>query len=174
MPFVKPITIRETIEKIHKKEFLLPAIQREFVWSTEQIERLFDSLLRGYPISSFLFWEVERERSTTFKFYEFIRDYHQRDSFHNQMADVSGEEGVTAILDGQQRLTSLYIGLRGSYAYKLPWKRKQNDNAYPTRRLHLNLTQPAMDSDLEFDFQFLTSEEAGNAKKDDLALPGFE
>ena len=55
MAFVEPITIKEAIDNIHKKNYLLPAIQREFVWATEQIERLFDSLMRDYPINSFSF-----------------------------------------------------------------------------------------------------------------------
>ena len=66
MSFVEPLTIKDAIENIHRKNYLLPAIQREFVWSPEQIERLFDSVMREYPISSFLFWEVERSK---------IRDY---------------------------------------------------------------------------------------------------
>ena len=40
MPFGLPITIKDAVEHIHKKEYLLPAIQREFVWSAEQIEKL--------------------------------------------------------------------------------------------------------------------------------------
>jgi uncharacterized protein with ParB-like and HNH nuclease domain len=122
MPFGLPITIKEAVEHIHKKEYLLPAIQREFVWSADQIERLFDSLMRGYPISSFLFWRVERANQDNYQFYEFIRDYHERDNINNPKANVVGEESITAILDGQQRLTSLYIGLRGSYSYKLAKK----------------------------------------------------
>ena len=51
MPFVEPITIKEVIENVHKKNYLLPAIQREFVWGTEQIKKLFDSLMRDYPIT---------------------------------------------------------------------------------------------------------------------------
>ncbi|MCG8582911.1 MAG: DUF262 domain-containing protein [Bacteroidales bacterium] len=37
----------------------MPAIQREFVWSHSKIEWFFDSLMRNYPISYFLFWNVE-------------------------------------------------------------------------------------------------------------------
>ena len=136
-----PITIKKSIENIHTKEYLLPAIQREFVWDTEQIGRLFDSLMRDYPISSFLFWEVEKENTTNYQFYEFVREYHERDNRHNPKANLSGENGVVAILDGQQRLTSLYIGLRGTYAYKLPRKRWDNDTAFPKRKLYLNITR---------------------------------
>lgn len=46
MSFEKALTIKECIENIHRKKYLLPAIQREFVWDTGQIERLFDSLMR--------------------------------------------------------------------------------------------------------------------------------
>ena len=47
--------IKNIVNEINIK-YYLPAIQREFVWSTEQIETLFDSLMQGYPISTFLFW----------------------------------------------------------------------------------------------------------------------
>ena len=159
MAFVEPIKIKEAIDNIHKKNYLLPAIQREFVWGTDQIERLFDSLMRDYPISSFLFWEVEKQNISNFQFYEFVREYHERDNTHNPKADISGENGITAILDGQQRLTSLYIGLKGTYAYKLPRKRWDNDSAFPKRKLCLNLLSRAEDVDFVFDFKFLAKKE---------------
>ncbi len=159
MAFVEPITIKEAIESIHRKNYLLPAIQREFVWSTDQIERLFDSLMRDYPINSFLFWAVDKANISNYQFYEFIREYHERDSRHNPKADLNGETGITAILDGQQRLTSLYIGLKGTYAYRLPRKRWDNDSAFPKRKLCLNLLFPAENGDLEYDFRFLTKSE---------------
>jgi uncharacterized protein with ParB-like and HNH nuclease domain len=52
MAFVEPITIKDAIDNIHRKNYLLPAIQREFVWSTDQIETLFDSLMRDCPSSN--------------------------------------------------------------------------------------------------------------------------
>lgn len=168
MSFVEPITIREAIENVHKKNYLLPAIQREFVWGTEQIERLFDSLMRDYPISSFLFWEVEKQNIRKYQFYEFVRDYHERDNRHNPKADLGGESGITAILDGQQRLTSLYIGLKGTYSYKLPRKRWDNDSAFPKRKLYLNLLSPSDDEDLEFNFKFLTKDEANRKDRDNF------
>jgi len=168
--FQTPITIKETIESLHRKRYLLPAIQREFVWDPEQIIRLFDSLMRGYTISSFLFWNVNKTKVGEFQFYEFIREYHERDNTHNPKANVTGEEEVTAILDGQQRLTALYIGLKGSYAYKIPWKRWDNDDAFPTRKLYLNLVAKAEDFDLLYDFRFLTAEEASVKKEDEFWL----
>jgi uncharacterized protein with ParB-like and HNH nuclease domain len=171
MSFVEPITIREAIENVHKKNYLLPAIQREFVWSTEQIERLFDSLMRDYPINSFLFWEVEKQNISKYQFYEFVRDYHERDSRHNPKANLGGESGIIAILDGQQRLTSLYIGLKGTYSYKLPRKRWDNDSAFPKRKLYLNLLSPSDNVDLEFNFNFLTKDEANRRDNDNFWFP---
>jgi len=150
----------EAIENIHGKKYLLPAIQREFVWDTEQTERLFDSLMRNYPISSFLFWKVNKQKVKDYQFYEFIRDYHEKYKKHNPKADVKGDEEITAILDGQQRLTALYIGLKGTYAYKLPRKFWDNDQAFPERKLYLNLLKKSDNIDLEYDFKFITEEEA--------------
>ena len=114
MSFQTPLTINEVIAKIHTKKYLLPSIQREFVWDTNQIIMLFDSLMRDYPINAFLFWEVGKENLNEFMFYEFLRDYHQMKNYHNEKADLKGNESIIAVLDGQQRLTSLYIGLKGS------------------------------------------------------------
>lgn len=160
MSYETALKISDVVNNIHKKKYLLPAIQREFVWNTYQIERLFDSIMRNYPISSFLFWQVDKESVNDYEFYEFLREFHERDRRHNSKADVSGEEGITAILDGQQRLTSIYIALKGSFAEKLPRKRWDNDLAYPKKKLYLNLVNKSEDSELEYDFTFLTDEEA--------------
>lgn len=159
MAFQTPLTINEVIGKIHTKKYLLPSIQREFVWSTNQITKLFDSLMRDYPINAFLFWEVAKDKLNEFMFYEFLRDYHQRKNSHNEKANLNGDESVVAVLDGQQRLTSLYIGLKGSYAYKLSYKRWDNPEAYPVRKLYLNLLGKADDNEFEYEFEFLTSSE---------------
>ncbi|SHI07472.1 DUF262 domain-containing protein [Clostridium grantii] len=167
MAFQTPLTISEVITNIDSKKYLLPSIQREFVWSTNQITKLFDSLMRDYPINAFLFWKVSKENINEFRFYEFLRDYHQRKKRHNEKANLNGSEDIIAILDGQQRLTSLYIGLKGSYAYKLSYKRWDNDQAYPVRKLYLNLLTASEDPENEYEFEFLTESEAEN-KEDDL------
>ena len=56
--FKNPITIADAIYKIEHSKYLLPAIQREFIWENPKIEWLFDSIMRNYPIASFLFWKV--------------------------------------------------------------------------------------------------------------------
>jgi uncharacterized protein with ParB-like and HNH nuclease domain len=161
MAYQTAITIKAAITAIQQRKYVLPAIQREFVWTEYQIERLFDSLMREYPISTFLFWKVERGNVNRFQFYEFLKDYHEKSNRHNKKADLSNEEDITAILDGQQRLTSLYIALRGSYARKLPYYRRDSAHAFPKKKLYLNLLQRAEDDELEmqFDFRFLKEDD---------------
>ena len=98
MAFQTPLTIKVTVDNIRQRKYLLPSIQRELVWGTDKIERLFDSLLRGYPIGSFLFWNVSKEESDKYQFYEFIKDYHERDKRHNPKADIGNNSGFTAVL----------------------------------------------------------------------------
>jgi len=159
MAFQTPISVSEAVENIRRGKYLLPAIQREFVWKPDQIIRLFDSLMKDYPIGSFLFWDVAPEKVKEYQFYRFIQDYHERDRKHNVKAQPSREQDVVAVLDGQQRLTSLYIALKGSYAAKKRYYHWSSDHAFPVRRLYLNLTQPSDDFDLEYDFRFREEEE---------------
>lgn len=159
MAYETPLTIAEVMQDISNNKYVLPSIQREYVWDTEQIETLFDSLMQDYPIGAFLFWEIEKSRLLDYDFYEFLRNYHEKNNTHNKKVDLKGSDGVTAVLDGQQRLTSIYIGLKGSYAYRLKYKQKKSDNAYPVRYLYLNLIDDAQDENNKYDFRFLTDKE---------------
>lgn len=165
MSFQTPITIKEAIENIENNKFLLPSIQREFVWEHTKIEWLFDSLMRNYPISSFLFWQVESEVKKGYKFYKFINEYRERFKTHNSEISVDGINDFKAVLDGQQRLTSIYIGLKGSYAYK-DYKKKWEDTEWsiPTRHLYINISNELKDEEdgRVYEFKFL--------KKDDTNL----
>jgi hypothetical protein len=167
MAFQTAITIKKTLDAVHRHEYVLPAIQREFVWKPQQIARIFDSLMVGYPIGSFLFWKVHRENTRKFKFYDFVRDYHQRDAPHCPALELTGDREVVAILDGQQRITALNIGLMGSHAEKETRKRWNNPDAFPAKRLYLNLLGEMQENEegMRYDFRFLT--EARAAQRDD-------
>ena len=160
-------TIAAALEKIQRKTYVLPAIQREFVWKPEQIERLFDSLMQGYPFGTFLFWTVKPETSGRFKFYDFVLHYHQRDAAHCPELPTLHDQTVTAVLDGQQRLTALNIGLRGSMAMKLPSKWWTNPDAFPKKTLRLNLLaalEPDEDG-IVYDFRFLDDAQVGRSEE---------
>lgn len=155
-------TIVDALKRIQEKSYVLPAIQREFVWKPEQIERLFDSLMQGYPFGTFLFWKVEAATSDKFRFYDFVRNYHQRDAAHCPDLGKIHHQSLTAVLDGQQRLTALNIGLRGSMAIKQPNKWWSSPDAFPVRTLRLNLTaanEPDEDGVI-YQFRFLDDAQA--------------
>ena len=163
MGFEVPITIDKVIQGIHSRRYVLPAIQREFVWDANQIEGLFDSIMRGYPIGSFLFWKIHPDKLGDFQFYSFMDHYHERDFRHNQPTAIVSGSDTTAVLDGQQRLTSLYIGMNGWYADKLPYYRWWNNEAFPRRYLYLNLLrEPNENIDKAYDFRMLQEKDAKN------------
>ena len=95
--------------------------------------------MRGYPFGTFLFWRVEAAHSKDYKFYGFARDYHERDNPHCPDLGPITDRELIAVLDGQQRLTALNIGLRGSLAIKRLNMWRTNPLAYPKRHLYLNL-----------------------------------
>ena len=156
-------TIRKTLDAIHHHKLVLPAIQREFVWRSGRICRLFDSLMQGYPIGTFLYWQVAPENSNQFIFYDFVLDYHEQDQPHCPLLPPPPipNQPLTVVLDGQQRLTALNIGLRGSMAWRLPYKWWKNPNAFPKRRLFLDLLWRPDEDDqagLRYRFEFLTED----------------
>lgn len=154
-------TIKSLLDKVAEQEYLLPAIQREFVWRPEQICRLFDSLLQGYPFGTFLFWKIKPENRDNYQFYQFMQHYHERDNYHCDQIKQLPEREFIAVLDGQQRITALNIGLRGSFAWKLTGKWWSNSDAFPVRRLYLNLlSQPDVETGSKYEFEFLVDDKA--------------
>ncbi len=173
MGFESAKHVEQVLREIHAREYLLPAIQREFVWDTAEIVKLFDSLLRGYPVGSLLFWKVDAETAKDYVFYNFLTNYHERDEPYAVRATVPAGSGTTAILDGQQRLTALNIGLYGSHATKRRYGRTSSSKAYPKKRLYLNLvdTPPDEEIGLKYDLRFLTDDEARPAPTLDGSPP---
>lgn len=76
MPYQTAITVKTALDRIWKHEYVLPAIQREFVWNPKQIGKLFDSLMLGFPVGSFPFWNIEPKTPRNFRFFDFGREYH--------------------------------------------------------------------------------------------------
>ncbi len=156
-------TIKETLDSIATHEYVLPAIQREFVWRPEQVCNLFDSLMQGYPFGEFMFWRVEAQNAGQYRWYDFVREYHQRDNPHCPELGPIHDKPLTAVLDGQQRLTAFNIGLRGSMAIKLPYRWWNSLDAFPKRVLALDLLAPP-DPDEEgsrYTFDFVNEDHIG-------------
>lgn len=153
--------IGDFLEDVRLNKYYLPAIQRELVWGMDRIERLFDSLLRGYPVGTMLRWRVPSEHFKDFTFYELVREFDIRKP-HNIKADLGAAPECFGILDGQQRTTALNIGMRGTFTSKLPYKRANNPNAYPALELHINLLHsPSADDDMKFALRFRQRNQPG-------------
>lgn len=134
MPYASR-TIGDVIDDVNRS-YLLPAIQRPYVWSSAQVIALFDSLLKGYPISSFMFWAVDEEARAEIRCYRFIENY--RSDMMNEPTSAVGRQ-LVLVLDGQQRLTSLLIGLRGTFAEKVKGARNNNAAAWSAKTLFIDL-----------------------------------
>lgn len=91
-----PKTISEVVQDYLNRHTFLPAIQREYVWGTYDIEKLFDSIMGDYPISTFLFWKIREEKKHEWTAYEFIRDF-DKENPHNKEASLKGIKTKTKI-----------------------------------------------------------------------------
>jgi len=131
---------------------VIPSLQREFCWDTDDIEALFDSLLRGLPIGSLLLWNVPRSEPEARgeAQYRFIRNYVEHSNFpttevdepvhhHSDRLERELEPPFTFALDGQQRLTSFLIGLQGSFYEHRKWKHTDSVSSYFRKELCLDL-----------------------------------
>jgi hypothetical protein len=132
------------LNQVADEEIVLPAIQRDFVWSESQTAKLLDSVMRGYPIGLVLLWETYND----IQFRPFARDY-KSGNLH-AYRDNDGGRRIRVVLDGQQRMQSLYVALHG-----------QREG----RSVFLDVLSGQKGDDVEeeqFLFQFLTTEVASN------------
>jgi hypothetical protein len=158
-----PVRVSDIIRQINR-DIYIPAIQREFVWKTDRIERLFDSIMADFPIGSFLYWRLEQRNKDEWPVYDFIQNFDEEDP-HNVPANMAGiTRDITLVLDGQQRITALFVGLRGSYrSFYYRWRKT---------RLYLNLLKapiPNEDNPEELTYGF-SFREGPEARGDDPQL----
>jgi uncharacterized protein with ParB-like and HNH nuclease domain len=138
------MSIRKVVKSLNENEenggFWLPNIQRPFVWREEQIEKLFDSVMRDYPISTLLAWRTK----SNMKQRRFIKDYKKGINLYEQY-EGNNNKAKYLVLDGQQRLQSFYIGLKGTYEKK---------------KLCFNILsgKPSMPEETMYKFKFLESD----------------
>jgi uncharacterized protein with ParB-like and HNH nuclease domain len=161
------ITVKAAIQGIDENKMFLPALQRRFVWKKAQIQLLFDSLMRDYPIGTFLFWKLTKKKASDYVFYEFLKDFDEREPFNKRKEGVFLNDPI-GVLDGQQRLSSIYIGLMGTHTEREAYKWASNPDAFQKTRMYLNLLSLPYfvnsDGKLElsekhFEFKFLTESE---------------
>ena len=162
-------TAREVISELNVSYFFSD-IQRDYVWLNnpreKKIEQLFDSILRGYPIGTFLFWKLKKTDIETdknkdskdklnFQLYKFIENYDIRNLYNEKInIEKVNSDDLNIVLDGQQRLTSLYIGLKGSRTLKKPRGWWDNPNSFEEKKLYLNLRHIPNEENPDDNYQF--------------------
>ena len=157
------ITTYEAMTHIQNGKYVMPAFQRQFVWSMEQIEKLWDSILLDYPIATFLFWHVDDNNVTWDTYFcNFLTSVtfdnrKQADSVNYELTNINVAVTDTAILDGQQRLTSLFLSLFGDSYIRQKYARKSTVGGTVTKLL-IELNKNKLDVD----------EEEYNSKKYDI------
>uniref|UniRef100_UPI003F492918 DUF262 domain-containing protein n=1 Tax=Microbacterium aurantiacum TaxID=162393 RepID=UPI003F492918 len=126
-------SLTHLVEDIKHGNIALPDIQRPFVWSSAKTRDLFDSLYRGYPVGTLMFWETGAEVGT------------------RQVG--GGEHAKVAkllIVDGQQRLTSLYAVLTGKPVLTKSFEDKRIRIAFRPADETFEVTDAAIEKDPEF------------------------
>jgi hypothetical protein len=96
-----PLKYEHLFTDIDTGQMKIPAFQRDFVWTTVQTAKLLDSIMKGYPIGTFIFWKTREE----------LR--HVRNIGNVALPDIPAGDAALYVLDGQQRITSLYATRKG-------------------------------------------------------------
>jgi len=110
--------LTDLLSGIQKKDIVLPEFQREYVWSLEQSKQLIVSLFKSYPVGAFLFWNTDNPPE-----------------IKNIAVNKEKIGTITVILDGQQRLTTLYLLVKN----EIPPYYIKRDIKYDPRHLYFNL-----------------------------------
>ena len=150
-----PMKICDLVKKIDEGRYVLPAMQRNFVWSEEKICRLFESIMRDYPIGTFLFWSIEKEMFQKYIFNDFIRFYDEKlGNMQRGSRSIASYSDYIAVLDGQQRITALYIGVKGKYRTHIKGKPWDKQESYIDKYLCINVMfVPNEEDEYQFSFQ---------------------
>lgn len=146
-------SIKELIHIYGNNKLVIPAIQRKYVWNEKKICDFFESIMREFPIGQILVWNIKGKYINEGKinFYNFLPKYDEQDNKINLNVEIPVEEEKEygAILDGQQRIQSLIIGLNGSF---------KNKNSKKEKELYLKLSNIKKNNQEESD-EYETNEE---------------
>ncbi|MBY3211854.1 GmrSD restriction endonuclease domain-containing protein [Rhizobium laguerreae] len=110
--------IGSILEKIDERQLFVPAFQREYVWKKKDAKLLIDSMIKGYPTGTILTWDTNHPPE--------LKGDHVYDA---------RQGAIKILLDGQQRVTTLYMLIRG----ELPPYYTLEEITEDTRGLHVNV-----------------------------------
>jgi uncharacterized protein with ParB-like and HNH nuclease domain len=163
---INDITIKDAMDSINK-DYYVPIFQRQLQWSLNDITKLFDSIMKDYYIGSLLFWSIEPEKSDGLICYKFIENYISGEVYPD---DLNGQHrsdlltiedpkrDKTLVIDGQQRLNSLYLGLCSNVLVNQKGSPRKDAETWDKKSLYIDLnTNPLKQDDSEsFNFTFRT------------------
>ncbi len=106
----KPYRISDIVTDIDEEKFVLPVIQRSLVWTEEKMELLYDTVLKGNSFGGIMVIDEDKESKPLFSYRPFTKD----GNFIESKEAEKLRQQQSFVIDGQQRLQSFYIGLKGS------------------------------------------------------------
>lgn len=138
--------VYDVIKALKQGTYRIPNIQRGYEWDQARVLKLLDSVMSGYPIGAIMVWQPTDEIREDIPTRNFVQHFDTTQDYLTQSAHSSDQDAYL-VLDGQQRLQSLYISFFGSYNKHL---------------VFLNVTQipTEQDGDTDYGFEFLLHEEA--------------
>ena len=161
------LSVFKALDLIEKGEIIVPDFQRDYCWTTDDITKLYLSIIEDFPIGSFIFWKPEGKflNSCSSDFYKMLNEaYKTKQGFvknltANPLCDKTFKEMTkySVVLDGQQRLTSFFLSLKGHYYVKKNKGLDRIPSNYVEKSLYFNLINDPNEMN---PFCFLTSEEA--------------
>ena len=164
-------TIKDLINEINNDKIVLPSLQRKYVWKPKQIENLFDSLMQGFPIGTFFFWRVSHKKLIgNMKFYEFFRQFNPKENENQDITKkIINKRNIVSVIDGQQRITSLYIALSGHYVIKKYKGRSSKKENFQENHIYYNVMSSYSNRNKKegnkFEFKFFPSDPMKNFTK---------
>lgn len=128
-----PWTVQDLVNGVAAGTVRLPDIQRPFVWSNAKVRDLIDSMYRGYPVGELMFWA-------------------NRDSEHARAigGDPKAQDATMQVVDGQQRLTSLYAVAKGLSVWRDDYSRERIRISFNPLTERFEVTTPAFERSAEW------------------------
>jgi hypothetical protein len=129
-----PFTVRQLVDNIKRGDVALPDIQRPFVWQNKKVRDLFDSMVKGFPVGYLLFWATGADNGV------------------RQIGTDAKDEKVARwlIVDGQQRLTSLFSVFTGTPVVREDYSESRIRLAFRPSDCTFEVTDAAIEKDPEF------------------------
>jgi len=137
--------IYDVMLDIEDGTYRIPNIQRGFEWNKPRVVKLLDSIMNGYPIGAIMVWKPSPKIQADISDREFVTDFSSDQDYLTDKPHASDKEAYL-VLDGQQRLQSLYLSFFGSF---------------DGERVYLAIDYEPKEEDGEYGFTFLAPEEAG-------------